>query len=305
MGIIKEKMIEAESYDWQETTANFTCPECGELSDGNIEVPTVRKDIDDDVAVDIDVQCTFCAKRFNTHFSKSINGLDIKFHEYPETLVEFNPIYYEDYDPDEWIDDHGEWMLGPYFYDQPKEPYTVYKDAYNELMESINLHGSSDGNASMNRMFFSQSFTIFEAYLCDSFLNLVFFCPDHQDLFIQQHREIKKISFSLSDMMGHDKLTAAEIVKKEITQIIKKTLFHDLGMATAMFHIYKVKLFSENEGKELLFKAVKYRHHAIHRNGCDLEGNVLDVYSKDYIVQVSEAMMKSAKLIDSDIKSFF
>lgn len=295
MGRAKQAMLEYEEHEWGETHANFTCPECGKLSEGEIEVPKIIDHHDYEFSIDIDVVCIWCHEQFNAEFSMDANGCKISFDGYPETLVKFDPVYLEDYADDNFYDDED------FFYDQPVQPFLVFMDACSELIEMVNLHAIDDGEASMNRMFFSQSFSIFETYLCDTFLNLVFLDENNRKIFIDQHKSMKEVSFTASEMMKNSTLTASEILKKKIIQVVKQTLFHNLGKSMALFKMYKINLFSETEEKELLLKAVEYRHHAVHRNGCDLEGSKLDVYSKKYILQVSKAMMVSAKIINQAI----
>jgi len=295
MGGAKKAMMEHDEYEWEETPVNFVCPECGKLNDGDIEVPKVTDHYAYEFNISMDMGCSWCNENFNAKFSKDANGCEIRFDDYPETLVEFDPVYFEHHADDHFYDE-------PFFYDQPDEPFPVFKNAYSELIEMANCHAVDDGEASMNRMFFIQSFSIFEAYLCDTFLNLVFLDDANQRIFIDQLPKEKKISFTASEMMENSALTASEILKKKVTQIIKETLFHNLKRAIYLFRLYEVSLFSENEEKKLLLNAVEPRHHAVHRNGCDLEGTKLNVYSKKYILQVSKAMMESAKIINQAIE---
>lgn len=296
MGRAKQKMIEDEEYEWTETLVAFTCPECGKLSDGSAEAPKIV-DIDDyELNVDIEVQCIWCNDIFSAEFSKNQTGFKLIFDDYPETLGKVDPVYFDNYSDDDWYEE-------PFFYDQPKKPLPVFQEAYLELIDSIRLHAVDDGNSSMNRMFFSQSFSIFEAYLCDTYLNLVFLNHDNKKLFINKHKGVNDISLSLSELMKNSELVVSEIVRKKLTQVIKGTLFHNLDKAMALFKFYQIDLFSRDEEKKLLFKAVKYRHHAVHRNGCDLDGNKLDVYSKSYIVEIAETMMEVTKRVKYHIDS--
>jgi hypothetical protein len=46
-----------------------------------------------------------------------------------------------------------------------------------------------------------------------------------------------------------------------------------------------------NENKATLLRAVEHRHDCVHRNGTDKEGNRLEVFTKEYVIQVGEVMM--------------
>ena len=142
---------------------------------------------------------------------------------------------------------------------------------------------------------------MYEAYLCDTFLNLVFLDEDNQRLFLKQHVDMKKLSVPVSELLAHNDLTAAEIIKMKITQTIKGTLFHNLPKTVALFRMYGIKIFQDENEKDELFKAVEYRHHCVHRNGRDKEGNKLDVYTKAYAQNIASAMMSSASFIEKNI----
>lgn len=180
MGRAKQAMMEYEGHEWEETLANFTCPECGKLSESCIEIPKVVDDYKYEDSTSIVVECSWCNEHFAAEFSKKVDDCEIRFDDYPKTLVEFDPVYFEDHAYDFYDD--------PSFYDHPDDPFFVFKDAYRELIEMTNYHAVDDGKSSINRMLFIQSFSIFEAYLCDTFLNLVFLDDANQKIFIDQRK---------------------------------------------------------------------------------------------------------------------
>lgn len=118
MGRAKQAMMEDEEFEWEETPASFTCPECGKLSDSCIEVPKILDHNEYEFNVSIDVGCICCDERFNAEFSKEAHGCcKIRFDDYPEALVEFDPVYFE----------HDDVYDELFFYDQPDEPFLIWR----------------------------------------------------------------------------------------------------------------------------------------------------------------------------------
>ncbi len=293
MGIVK-RMMEHYDHECEETPVSFVCPECGDLSDGHAGLPKIVDHHEYELSFEIQVQCIWCNEDFSAQFVKDAGGCKVTFDDHPKVEVEFDPVYFDGHMREDWDYD-------PSFYDRPDEPFPVFKEAYEELVSNIQSHSVKDGQSSMNRMFFSQSFSIFESYLCDVFQELVFLDNDNQKKFMGEYNEVKKLSLSLSDLMKNGEFSAKDIVRKKLIEKIKAILFHNLSRAVSLFKIYNVSIFPNDDGKELLVKAVEYRHHAVHRNGSDLEGNKLNVYTKDYITQIAEAMMEVANHINDEI----
>jgi len=295
MGRVKQAMIEAESYVYEETPVNFVCPKCRKVSDGSVEIPKIDQEFPDDIDTDVDVNCIWCDEAFTAIVHLGDSDCSMKLDGYPKTKVDFEPVYFSS----PHVDDY--WLEEEYFYELSKEPFPVFESSHIDVMSFVDAYGNEDGINPMNRMIFAQSFSVFEAYLCDTYLNFVFLDENNQNLFLQKHKEMKKLSISASELLAHKDLTANEIIQKKITQIIKETLFHNLNKTNALFHMYGINIFPNENVKEELFKAVEYRHHCVHRNGCDKEGNKLDVYTKTYIQKIAAAMLSSAMFIEKNI----
>lgn len=291
MGLTKRALEEFEQLVWEETDITFTCPECGELSDGSAEIPAVYEDVMFDHP--ISVSCICCDSEFDARYKAELFEDAILLENHPTTKVNYEPVYMEttgDWEHfDEWEDD--------YYFLNPKEPMQIFIEAHKDLSTICDTLATEDGEASINRMIFTQSFSIFEAYLCDTYLNLVFKNTENQAQFIENHKEMKKVSYTAKDLFANSSFTAEEILKKKITQLIKKTLFHNLNHAQGLFSIYKITMFANDGSKNLLFNAVEKRHHCVHRNGNDLDGNRLKTIDKDYCKEILDAIHSSVEII--------
>lgn len=290
MGRVKEALIERDSYHWEDTAVTFLCPVCKKESDGWAELPIIDRDILFPLDTGIEIECIFCHERFDAQISLDSDESKITFDKYPITEIEFDPVYSEGIEQDYWESD--------YLFEQPESPYNIFKIAHSDVVNFTKKYGDNNGYNAMNRMIFAQSFSVFEAYLCDKFLNIVFENEENRKIFIEKHDQMKKVTFSLSDMISKGNLSADEIIEKTIIQTIQKTLFHNLSKTIKLFRMYKMNIFATQEDKGLLFKAVEYRHHCVHRNGCDKDGNKLDVFTKDYNFKIAAAMLATVEKIE-------
>lgn len=295
MGRAKQAMMEAEDYIWKETIIKFKCPECGKISDGYDDIPQTDKDFSHEIDTSIVLQCIWCDESFDAVISMSVNECAITFDEYPETKVDFDPVFFPPY-----IDD--DWMEEDYYFHHPDKPYNIFISSHDDVVSFIQNFGDNANFNAINRMIFAHSFSIFETYLCDTFLNLIFYNEDNQNLLMKQYNKLKKMTFSIPEMVAQRNLSADEIIKKKITRIIKETSFHNLEKIIPLFQIYQIDIFEGKESKALLLKAVEYRHHCVHRNGHDLDGNQLNVYTKDYNLNIASAMLETAGIIEENIE---
>lgn len=170
-----------------------------------------------------------------------------------------------------------------------------------EVTTFLDKHGVKDGSDAMNRMIFAQCFSMYEAYLCDTFLNLVFSNETNQNIILNQHNELKKISVPIAELINHRELTVDKIIRAKINSIIRETLFHNLAKVIQLYGMFKIGIFDDDKIKNALFEAVVLRHHCVHRNGYDKEGERLEVYTKSYIKEIADAMLSSVNCIESNI----
>lgn len=292
MGVAKQLMIEQDEMEWEYAPVTFQCPICGNLSAGESELPQIVDDPEFELDTPVVIECDECGEDFQAEFQKSPTGSKIIFDDYPSIKVDCDPVQYEP-STDEWDED--------YFYDRPSSPFSLFEHAYSELLTTINTHATNDGGSSMNRMFFTQSFSMFEAYLCDAYLNLVFLNDGHQKRFIHKHKDAKDLSLSLDELMSLGELKGSTIVKKKLTQAIKRNVFHDLQKVKSLYKTYDIELLPKSIDAKTLSEAINHRHHAVHRNGRDMEGVILNVYTKKYLLEIAAIMRTIAKNIDTSI----
>lgn len=290
MGLAKRAMEEYDELVWDETAVTFTCPVCNKLSDGAAEIPKIYRGDLFDYDHPISITCIWCDAEFEATIQSENLENKISLDEYPNVAVEFEPIYFEEINGwEDWEDD--------YYFQNPENPIENFRDAHADLLLLCQTLGTPDDLDAINRMIFAQSFAIYEAYLCDAYLNLVFQTEENQVQFIKQHTDMKKMSISVEELLSNKELTANDLLKKKITQLIKKTLFHNLDRVVALFGFYDIEIFTSVNDRSDLFEAVEKRHHCVHRNGKDLDGNLLKGFDRDFCQRILAAILASAECI--------
>jgi hypothetical protein len=106
LGMVKQAMIEAESYVWEETEVSFICPECGKDSDGYVEIPKIDREFPDDIDTDIEVQCNWCDELLSARLLLGSNENSVTFYEYPDTKIRIEPAYFDSYRFYDWDEEY-------------------------------------------------------------------------------------------------------------------------------------------------------------------------------------------------------
>lgn len=294
MGAAKRMMMELEEYNWEETSVCFQCPnpECGKVSDGSADVPVLYPGDASDVLLPVDLQCIWCDEHFRAEIRVDRSGdLKITIDEAPDVDVDFEPLFCPEHDDELWaIENH--------YFERPEKPHDIFLASYADIVGFIDGIKGNLGTHPMNRMVFMQCFSVFEAYLCDRYLNLVFLCDKTMLMFVENHKQLKSTTLSILSLFEQKGKKVEDLIEMQITKSIKDTLFHNFSKAVTLFGIYEAALFASKDHKDLLFDAAQLRHHCVHRNGRDKDGNELANFTPEYIETVAKAMKETAASLE-------
>ena len=297
MGAAKRAMMEAEDYVMEETCITFSCPQCTQLSEGFAEIPLVDQSLLGEVETPISVECCECAESFDAIFTLSHSICSVVLEDFPTTEVDFESLYFSSsYEEQDWLAEQAQLE-----FEEWEKSYPTFLRAYNEVLKFLREYGSDAGDDAMNRMIFSQCFSMYEAYLGDAYLNIVFRSDDNRRKFLGRKPDTQKLSVSVSDLISYGKKTADQIVRIKVVEVVRGISFHNLRQSMGLYKVYDIKMFEDESVKVQLLKAVQNRHHCVHRNGCDLEGVRLNVYTKSYVLEIAEAMKSSVTFIQSSL----
>lgn len=279
MGRAKEAWTIAQQYEGAWGCVEFLCPECKELSDVEIEIPEIHEHLK--------LECSECGATFDAEVDFFYDPPEITLTKHSSNNVKLNidNIYLEGYD-----------SLPP-----PDNPYSIFQVALQEIRDIALSPSKWDGTTTLNRMLFMQSFSAFEAYLCDRYINLVLSNTDNIELIVNKHDVIKKATLSMPNLYSQRELSVDIIIKNIILNEIHKTSFHKFSKVITLFKIYDIEMFPNTEEQDTLFKARIYRHDCVHRNGYDSDGNELDIITKEYVLNILTIMANVATFIEDKI----
>ncbi|MGO3926965.1 hypothetical protein NP284_01505 [Rhodopseudomonas pseudopalustris] len=262
---------------------SFKCPECAQEVACTIYVPEPNWMADrasDMTAEDeTDFTCPECQFPFEGYVFNQGGHCHVTINGYPGTKVEASHAFY-DGTPNEdepWLD-----------FSVPDDPYSIFMDTYHETGDLLARQGG-DGTRLINRMIFSQQITALEAYLCDTLINSALSDKKAIERLLAEDLDLKDAKFTLKDI-----LSDPNIVSNHVMLHLKSVLYHNIARVRVLYKIvFQFDIFDllSSDEKNALFKAVEYRHDCVHRNGRNKEGELLDVFTKEYVQSLSKMLL--------------
>jgi hypothetical protein len=135
--------------------------------------------------------------------------------------------------------------------------------------------------------------TLLETYLYESLKYLIFSFAEIKESFVSKNKweRIQKIGFS-------EIISAYRDLDSSIGRILLETSFHDLVKARAYFTSVGI----EFPSFDTLLSCIVVRHHLVHRNGKDENGDLVQVEEAD-VLQVLESINVFVTSLDQQIDS--
>ncbi|WP_152428329.1 hypothetical protein [Methyloferula stellata] len=267
-----------------ESDISFRCPSCGERIRTSIEVPepdwSNAESSSDLVSNDVsEISCTECGASFEADVFYSGSSCEVTFRDYPNVLVAADIPFFTP-DPDYYVS----WFAEP----APPEPYLNFLNAFFDIGNVLHKHGNLEsGGALINRMVFAQYLSAFEAYLADTLVQRVTKDIKLVREILTYDRNLKDQKFSLKEILeDHD------IVMKAVRKYLRETVvYHRIELVSALYKMaFGVKLLDGKASADKLALAIRYRHDCVHRNGVDIDGNSLTVFTVNYIAELSKLL---------------
>lgn len=274
-----------------------SCPTCGMPCELWLtEVPTA--DLTADTAHDaesteeVDLECTKCGDGFSMTIRAGLGGWEVFYTDDPSRKGKFEHL---DYGYDEWIE-----QMEP----EP-HPRTIFDLAIHEWSDLVHkLADRNDGGAGINRMLFMQLFSIVEAFLSDAIMRLAFDYEEVATAIVVWNPALAKESVTLKTVAEKP-----DIVREKVIEALRRMQYHNFEMVDGLTNaILKHRILpqgAENkDGRDAIMGSVIRRHHCVHRNGRDLEGNMLDSITIQFLSKLSGLMVSMAADLDFAIDAF-
>ncbi|MEQ8744109.1 hypothetical protein [Parasphingorhabdus sp.] len=256
--------------------AYWTCPECDETNDQQIEVPELNfaAEKSSEMGVDdsTDIVCEHCDTEFSGHVWVNMGETSFEMEE-PHKFSFSGDIPM--YGPDE------------YDYDPPEDPHSIAREALAQLSSMVGTPGPANDTQFTNRLVFAGAVSSLEAYLGDTLINAV-----------QDEVSVRDQLLTKNSILGSVKVTAAEmasdqeIMTKRIVQELRGYLYHNLSAVTALYKdAFDIDLAPSKAQRDLLFQAMPRRHDCVHRNGRNQEGEKQTDFTDEYVETVIKAIV--------------
>lgn len=271
---------------------DFDCPKCGTHCSGELGVPypdfSADRSRDMGVSETHDWCCENCGEDFEVETFSEMFGTSAN-------LVDSdNPVSVQELDEPEPPDD----------YVPPHDVHAEFAKSQIELQEVLwattdpFLEGKlpPPPNA-LVRMVFSQLVAVLEAYLADRLHREAIDRPKVKLRLVRGANMLKTQTITL-----HEAIADPGLAERRFAETIKSVLYHDFGDVE---HLYEIAfrastVFPSDDNRKELEAAAKLRHHCVHRNGKDKDGNPQSISAKD-VESVAKAMRELVEHIEQVI----
>ncbi len=273
------------------------CPTCGTPCELWLtEVPTAdlaaETAHDAESTEDVDLECTDCGEGFSMTIRAGLAGWEVFLTDDPAQKGKFEHL---DYGYDEWLE-----QMEP----EP-HPRTIFDLAVHEWSDLVHkLADRNDGGAGINRMLFMQLFSIVEAFLADAIQRLAFDYDDVATAIVLWNPKLAKENVTLKTVAEKP-----DIVREIVIESLRRMQYHNFELVdgltkAALNHRILPQGDDNREARDAIMGSVIWRHHCVHRNGRDLDGNMLDSITIQFLNKLSGLMVSMAADLDFAIDGF-
>jgi len=178
-----------------------------------------------------------------------------------------------------------------------ENPYSNFIDEMHKLKELNKLSlNNNELEKTLKRQIYSSTITCLEDYLSTTLINNVLNDNILFRKFVETYENFKKEKFSLNQIF-----IKREQLESKVKEHLLGIIYHNLHIVKGIYETtFDIKFPDINE----VMKIVINRHHMVHRNGKDKDGNeiILDINNvNDVIYKVEEFIKKINLLLTNNI----
>lgn len=252
------------------TNLRWTCPECGNDNDQEIEVPELdfSGEKSSDMAVDdmAELVCGECETVYTGWVYVNPSETNFEMEEPHSFSVSGDIPMYEPVDDD---------------YEPPTDPFSIIIEALGSLKKMLGAPTPESDGQFTNRLIFSGAISLFEAYIGDTLINAVNNEKEVRDKLVSANPKFKDLKIPAAQLV-----VDAEILTKLIIKELRSILYHKLEVVMRLYgDAFSINIFPSKELKDAMFAAVPKRHDCVHRNGNDTNGNKLTDFTDGYVLE--------------------
>ncbi len=263
-------------------TLRFNCNRCGaEIVEDVFDLPgfdySAEIHSDGRGVETLDVRCEACGKDYQLEISNMFDQFEVEVVGAAEVEVdlEIEPEYDDsEYDYQEYLKSYV-----------PGEPGERYRHSLQLLDTMVADAGPLNTYPMFHRMLLLQHVAMMEAYLSDRLITLVAIDSVRTNL-VKGFPKLQNLQAPLVAFAVNPNL-----VQERTVACLKAQLYHELDDVERMYQAALAKSPFPTDGMKSLLKAAMInRHHCVHRDGKNNEGEVLAEVDGAYIEQVRGAI---------------
>lgn len=255
----------------------FQCPDCEEeVVSHSMNVPTpdftAENNSDSMVEDEDEVVCGKCGRSFQVTIYNSMYDGEVDVEDVDEVYVEEQ---YAEEDED--------------YYD-----YQLYKATHSETEDTLDAieYLSSDVKSNLYRLLYANIISKLEAFLCDTIVKQVLSSDENKKKFLQTYEPLAEQKIPMKAI--YSKYDALDNI---IRTALKDIVYHNLKLVEK---IYKNTLGIQIPKVDAIDDAIQIRHHIVHRNGKDKDGNLVEI-SKEMVLELANTVSTFIYDIDNQL----
>lgn len=262
-----------------ETNVSFECPACGEIAATAVEVPEPDwnaaenfSDLNSEGATE--VVCNRCRTEFPAYVTNSAGSCHIVLDDHERVDVSSDMAFFSPEEQD-WLE-----------HETKGDPYAFFNESYRQAAQVLAEYGVEAGAHLVNRMVFAQQVSALEAYLGDTLMRRVAVDSEALQRLIEKDKELLAEKVSLTEIAKNP-----DILRDRVKTHLRAVLYHNLKKVDFLYQTaFRIRVLGTKEENAHLLQAIQYRHHCVHRNGMDQEGNRLTVFTPQYVKETADRM---------------
>lgn len=294
MGILKNAMEEA--IEEGNHLSLWECPKCEFENEDDFDIPPF--DIPSNRARDwkttslTEIVCENCEEAFEGTIINSLGGVEFHLKDHEGTSISID-VSGDGYFSQQYDQDYSQWLD----FDAPDDPFSEYMDSFHHIGDLIADYEDHHSSEIVIRMVFVHHITALEAYLSDTLINFVQEDNSALKKLLLTDDKLRQKKFSLDQIIGKE-----EFVANEAKAYLRGIMYHNLSRVEFLYKAaVGIDIFDLDIERSELQKAIELRHHCVHRNGKDKDGNALKVLTREYVDKVGEIIQKFAQNINERI----
>ena len=224
----------------------------------------------------------------NLEILKKIQGIDI----------EGRYVYLQPWESDYYESDYYESEIAWYI-ESPKQ-LSVLENHLNSIISLTKIVVDEPTKIDLFVMLHAHVIAAMEEFLSGTFIHEITNSDELMKKLIETDPKIGEKKLTLKDIYKENekiKTTVAKYLKTTVAKYLNDLTFHRLNKTKEM---YKQVLDIDFENIGWFFKAIKVRHHCVHRAGSDKEGKRVNI-TKESIIKLVDDCKELSTLISLEI----